>query len=135
MKFLTLSMMYLGFTFLILYFFSSANYIDSCGCVEYNQNIDKFYEDLKINLSNNSKKINKLFNKNSYIAAYYRHMVCGKYLKNTNKMLDIGFSQNDIEFYQENLLTTYETRGIMFTQSSMSFVCFMIANVMILVNI
>lgn len=130
-KFLTLGIFYLGAISFVLYFFSCAYYIDTPGGVEYSQNIDKFYDQLLLKLSQNNIKISKLFNKDSYIASLYRHIICGKYIKNANKMKEVGFSNNDIVFYQENIGPVYSVRNTMYLQANMSIICFIIGIILI----
>ena len=57
MKFLIIGSFYIGTVFFILYFFSAAHYSDKPGIKQYRENIDSFYDKLKLRLSENSIKV------------------------------------------------------------------------------
>lgn len=124
MKFLIIGSFYIGTVFFILYFFSAAHYNNKPGIKQYRENIDSFYDKLKLRLSENSIKVYSIFDKDTMIASLYRHILCGKYLNNIDSLSRIGFSNEEILFYQKNICPIYSIRDIMFKELGLSILCF-----------
>lgn len=123
MNFLMIGSFYVGLVLFMLYFFSASYYNDTPGIAQYDNNIGSFYDKLKDNLSKNDIKVSKIFNKDTMIASAYRHILCRKYLNNAEALSSIGFSNEEITLYQENLIPVYSVRNTMFKQLGTSVCC------------